>query len=161
AQRSGAGGAAQQFPVAWFYIGLAALSLPIGVVTILGAMKMKRRESLPFACMAAVVTLTPRLPLTWFCGVVAGIWRLGVLATPQVRARFLGSKEERSAEDQVRLPAIGLMVAGGLHVCGLLVLCGIAQVGAPELLLCLVAIPIGVIMILGGAKLMRLQSEAW
>lgn len=73
-------------------IGVAAgiVALVLGVVILLGALKMKRLESYPFAMTAAIVAM---VPCFWPCcllGLPFGIWALVVLSDSSVKAAFRG-----------------------------------------------------------------------
>ena len=60
---------------------------PLGIVTIIGAIKMKRLENRWLAITAAVLALVPLtvcLPL----GIGAGAWSLVLLFLPRTRAAF-------------------------------------------------------------------------
>jgi hypothetical protein len=62
-------------------------SLVIGIVMIIGALKMMRLESQRWAVTASILALLPCSPVSML-GLVAGIWSLIVLNRPGVAAAF-------------------------------------------------------------------------
>jgi hypothetical protein len=62
-------------------------SFVMGVVMIIGALKMMRLESHRWAMTASILALLPCIPAS-LIGLVAGIWSLIVLNRPGVAAAF-------------------------------------------------------------------------
>ncbi len=67
-------------------IGLALLLM--NVVTVVGALKMRRLESYSMARVAAILAVIPCTSACYLLGVPFGIWALMVLARPEVRSAF-------------------------------------------------------------------------
>ena len=67
------------------FIGIA-----IGVVILMGALKMKRLESHGFAMAASILALVPCISPCCIVGLPIGIWSLVVLAKPEVKGAFHG-----------------------------------------------------------------------
>ncbi len=68
-------------------IGLAA-GIPLGIVIIIGAVRMKNLQSYGFAMTAAILAMIPCLTPCCALGLPFGIWALVVLSDPQVKAAF-------------------------------------------------------------------------
>jgi len=64
------------------------VGLVIGIVVIVGALKMKRLESYGFAMAAAILAMVPCLSPCCYLGLPFGIWAIVVLSDGQVRAAF-------------------------------------------------------------------------
>ena len=58
------------------------------VVTLIGALRMRRLESRRLATAAAVLAVLPCTSACYVLGVPLGIWALVVLARPEVRSAF-------------------------------------------------------------------------
>jgi phage FluMu protein Com len=73
-------------------IGLisGAVGIIIGLVIIVGAMKMKNLESYSFAMAAAIIAMIPCISPCCVLGLPFGIWALVVLNDPTVKAAFRG-----------------------------------------------------------------------
>ena len=67
---------------------LNLVGVAIGVVILLGAMKMKRLESHGFAMAASILALVPCVSPCCFVGLPIGIWSIVVLSKPEVKAAF-------------------------------------------------------------------------
>ncbi len=79
-----------QSPANWLFISaiLALLSANLlGIITIFGAVKMKRLESRGLAIAGAIVAIIP-LSVCFPIGIIAGVWSLWVLTRPEVAAAF-------------------------------------------------------------------------
>ncbi|MCZ6508453.1 MAG: serine/threonine-protein kinase [Acidobacteria bacterium] len=77
-------------PAKWLFISaiLALISTNLfGIITLIGAMKMKRLESRWFAIAGAVLALVP-YSVCFPIGIIAGGWALWVLTRPEVAAAF-------------------------------------------------------------------------
>ena len=142
------------------------------VITFLGGWSMVRLRSYRLAAAGAVLGMFP-CGLGIVVGLPMGIWALVVLAQPEVKAAFRAKR--KAAADQVRGPATGLLVAGALAVLAALTLVPASWFVVPKVwhvresfyvpfvfggmaymaLACL----LGVLMILGGLSLKRLQSR--
>jgi hypothetical protein len=64
------------------------ISIAIGVVILLGALKMKKLQSYGFAMAAAILAMIPCISPCCLIGLPFGIWALVVLMDPQVKAAF-------------------------------------------------------------------------
>jgi len=88
----GMGGAGrQQMPALFsggFGVGMASLNLVVGIVVVLGAVKMKNLESYGFAMAAAVMAMVPCISPCCLLGLPFGIWALVVLSDAGVKAAF-------------------------------------------------------------------------
>ncbi len=69
-------------------IGTGAFALVMGVLVLIGAMKMKRLESYSLAMTSAIVALIPCISPCCILGLPFGIWALVVLNDPFVKASF-------------------------------------------------------------------------
>ena len=74
-------------------------SFVIGVVMIIGALKMMRLESYRWAMTASILALLPCSPVS-LLGLAAGIWSLVVLNRPRVIAAF--EMQSAAGPDSVR-----------------------------------------------------------
>jgi len=87
----GAQGPQEPFPMVFsggINVVLGALQTIIGILVIVGALKMKRLESYGFAMAAAVLSMIPYLSPCCCLGLPFGIWAIVVLSDGQVRAAF-------------------------------------------------------------------------
>ncbi len=64
------------------------IALILGIVVLIGAMKMKKLESYSFAMAAAIIAMIPCLSPCCLLGVPFGIWALVVLSDSSVKAAF-------------------------------------------------------------------------
>ena len=71
-----------------FNIAIAIIGLPVGVLMLIGAMKMKKLESYGLAMAGAIVGMLPYLSPCCILGLPFGIWALVVLADGSVKAAF-------------------------------------------------------------------------
>ncbi len=89
----GGRGAMQPFPIA-MPVGIMgvqyAVSFILGIVVILGAIKMKNLQSYGFAMAASIIAMIPCISPCCFLGLPFGIWALVVLCDDQVKAAFRG-----------------------------------------------------------------------
>ncbi len=90
----GAGrGAMQPFPMA-VPMGVMAVQYAVpfimGIVVILGAIKMKNLQSYGFAMAAAIIAMIPCVGPCCLLGLPFGVWALVVLCDDQVKAAFRG-----------------------------------------------------------------------
>lgn len=71
-------------------IGIMAgmLGMGIGVVILLGALKMKKLESYGFSMAAAILAMVPCLSPCCLIGLPIGIWAIVVLNKPEVKSAF-------------------------------------------------------------------------
>ena len=67
---------------------LALVMLALGVVIILGGLKMKQLQSYGLAMTAAIVAMIPCLSPCCIIGLPIGIWALVVLNNPEVKSAF-------------------------------------------------------------------------
>lgn len=72
----------------WVGAGIGMLHVVLGVLVILGAMKMRRVESYGFAMASAILALIPCTSPCCLLGIPFGIWALVVLSDPHVRMAF-------------------------------------------------------------------------
>jgi hypothetical protein len=77
------------------------LSFGIGIVMIIGAVKMMRLESHRWATTASVLALLPCSPVS-LLGLAAGIWSLVVLNRPGIVAAFEAQQTARGNARQAR-----------------------------------------------------------
>jgi len=88
----GFGGTGSESALAFFTgtmgIILNLVGVGIGVVILLGALKMKKLESHGFAMAASILALVPCVSPCCLVGLPIGIWSLVVLAKPEVKAAF-------------------------------------------------------------------------
>lgn len=66
---------------------LLVLSLPLGILLILGGWRMMQGKSYGLAVTASVLALLPCQPF-FFLGLIFGVWSLVVLGRPRVKASF-------------------------------------------------------------------------
>lgn len=66
----------------------AIIGIVIGVVIILGAMKMKRLESYGFAMASAILAMIPCVSPCCLLGLPIGIWAAVVINKPEVKSSF-------------------------------------------------------------------------
>ena len=149
-----------------------ALSVPVSILIILGAVRMMNLQSYRFALAAAILAL---LPLTFMVvvGVPFGIWALVVLARQRVKAAF--PERPPAADDAslrpVRGPGIGLVVTGIANWIGIPIAISILLYfaagpqpgGDPFILLmmvALIALLASSLMIAAGLLMMR-QRAFW
>jgi len=147
-----------------------ALSVPVSILIILGAVRMMNLQSYRFALAAAILAL---LPLTFMVvvGVPFGIWALVVLARQRVKAAF--PERPPAADDAslrpVRGPGIGLVVTGIANWIGIPIAISILLYfaagpeagGDPFILLMMVALTAllaSSLMIAAGLLMMRQQA---
>lgn len=71
-----------------FGIVLNIVGVAIGVVILLGALKMKRLESYNFAMASSILALAPCISPCCIVGLPIGIWALVVLVKPEVKGAF-------------------------------------------------------------------------
>jgi hypothetical protein len=64
------------------------IGIVVGVIIILGAMKMKKLESYGFAMTASVIAMIPCVSPCCILGLPFGIWALVVLNKPEVKSSF-------------------------------------------------------------------------
>jgi phage FluMu protein Com len=69
-------------------LGVAFIGLPVGVVMLIGAMKMKKLESYGLAMAGAILGMIPYLSPCCLLGLPFGIWALVVLSDGSVKAAF-------------------------------------------------------------------------
>lgn len=69
-------------------IAFAVIAIIVGVVVILGAIKMKNLESYTFSLTACILSLIPCVSPCCPLGLIFGIWGIVVLNDPQVKAAF-------------------------------------------------------------------------
>ncbi|MGE5194681.1 MAG: hypothetical protein ACM3U2_19495 [Deltaproteobacteria bacterium] len=72
-------------------------SFVIGIVMIIGALKMMRLESHRWAMTASILALLPCSPVS-LLGLAAGIWSLIVLSRPGVAAAFEAQEAARRGD---------------------------------------------------------------
>lgn len=66
------------------------IGIAIGVVIILGALKMKALENYGFAMAATVLAMIPCISPCCFIGLPVGVWALIILLKPEVKSAFRG-----------------------------------------------------------------------
>ncbi len=71
-----------------FWIILGVVGLLLGIVLLIGAMKMKRLESHTFAVIASIVAIIPCVSPCCLLGLPFGIWAIVVLSDHSVKAAF-------------------------------------------------------------------------
>lgn len=64
------------------------IGIVVGIVILLGALKMKKLESYSFAMTAAIIAMIPCISPCCFVGLPIGIWALVVLNKPEVKSQF-------------------------------------------------------------------------
>jgi hypothetical protein len=68
------------------------IGMIVGVVILLGAMKMKKLQSYGFAMAASIVAMVPCVSPCCLLGLPAGIWAIVILTKPEVKAAFQNSQ---------------------------------------------------------------------
>jgi hypothetical protein len=71
-----------------FGVFFSLIGLVVGVVILLGALKMKKLESYSFAMAAAIIAMVPCISPCCLVGLPIGIWALVVLNKPEVKSQF-------------------------------------------------------------------------
>lgn len=71
-----------------FAIVSSIVGFVIGIVVIMGALKMKNLESYGFAMTASIIAMVPCISPCCLLGLPFGIWALVVLSDGQVKAAF-------------------------------------------------------------------------
>jgi hypothetical protein len=71
-----------------FGLVLSVVGIGIGVVILLGALKMKRLENYGFAMASSILALAPCISPCCIVGLPIGIWSLVVLTKPEVKGAF-------------------------------------------------------------------------
>lgn len=66
------------------------IGIAIGVVIIMGALKMRALENYNFAMAATVLAMVPCISPCCFIGLPVGIWALIILMKPEVKSAFRG-----------------------------------------------------------------------
>jgi len=66
----------------------SVIGILIGVVVLLGAIKMKNLQAYGFAMTSAILALVPCVSPCCLLGLPVGIWALVVLSKPEVKAAF-------------------------------------------------------------------------
>jgi GYF domain 2 len=69
-------------------VAISLLDILLGVLILVGALKMKKLESYGLAMTASIVAMIPCLSPCCFIGLPIGIWALVVLAKPEVKSAF-------------------------------------------------------------------------
>lgn len=82
----------QEAHASWMKIAMPALlsgmmTIPISLLLVIGAVKMRKLESYGLAMSAAILACIPCSPM-WLLGFPMGIWALSVLLRPEVKAAF-------------------------------------------------------------------------
>ena len=67
---------------------MGIVNLALGVVVIVGAVKMKNLESYGFAMASAIIAMVPCISPCCLLGLPFGIWALVVLSDAGVKAAF-------------------------------------------------------------------------
>ncbi len=67
---------------------ITAISVPVGILMLIAAMKMKKLESYGLAMTGAIVGMIPYLSPCCLLGLPFGIWALVVLSDGSVKAAF-------------------------------------------------------------------------
>jgi len=75
-------------------LGVLVLGLVVGVLIIVGSIKMMDRRSSALVRTSAALAMIPLLPnpVTWLLGLPMGIWALVVLRREDVKAAFRAAK---------------------------------------------------------------------
>ena len=66
----------------------AIIGIVMGVIILMGALKMKKLESYSFSMVAAVIAMVPCISPCCLVGLPIGIWALVVLNKPEVKSAF-------------------------------------------------------------------------
>jgi hypothetical protein len=69
-------------------VASGVIGILIGIIVLIGALKMKNLESYGFAVASAIIAMVPCFSPCCFLGLPFGIWALVVLSDPQVKAAF-------------------------------------------------------------------------
>jgi predicted PurR-regulated permease PerM len=64
------------------------IAIAVGVVVLLGALKMKKLESREWAMTASILAMIPCISPCCIVGLPIGIWALVVLSKPEVKSAF-------------------------------------------------------------------------
>ena len=83
----GAGGAQMMMSGGLGVVG-GLVGIGIGIVILVGALKMKKLESYGFSMAAAILAIVPCLSPCCLIGLPIGIWALVVLNKPEVKSAF-------------------------------------------------------------------------
>jgi hypothetical protein len=75
-------------PSLYVNLGVGIISLPVGVVMLIGALKMKKLESYGLAMAGAILGMLPYASPCCILGLPFGIWALVVLSDNSVKAAF-------------------------------------------------------------------------
>jgi hypothetical protein len=87
-------------PSVWFMvvaIPFLLLQLPVAVIILMGAIKMRRLEMYGLAVTASIVAMLPCHP-GFLVGLPIGLWSLMVLLRPETKAAFDQHRAERLAD---------------------------------------------------------------
>ncbi len=76
------------FPVGGVAIGAGVVQIVLGIVVLLGAVRMKRLESYGLAMASAIIAMIPCVSPCCVLGLPFGIWALVVLSDIHVRSAF-------------------------------------------------------------------------
>jgi len=86
-----AGGGPEMMPImlpVGFNVVMNAIAIVIGVVVIIGALKMKNLENYGFAMAASIIAMVPCISPCCVLGLPFGIWSVVVLSDVHVKAAF-------------------------------------------------------------------------
>ena len=67
---------------------MGIVGIIVGIVVLVGAMKMRKLQSYNFAMTAAIISMIPCVSPCCLLGLPFGIWALIVLLKPEVKAAF-------------------------------------------------------------------------
>jgi hypothetical protein len=87
----GAAGAKEHFPILFISpiaIGAGVMGIIMGIVVLVGAIKMKTLENYGFAMTASILAMIPCVSPCCLLGLPFGIWAIVVLSDPVVKASF-------------------------------------------------------------------------
>ncbi len=159
-------------------VAVALLGAALSAVVILAGLKLSRRESRGL-CLTGSVTAMLVSPGN-VLGLPIGLWALYILTRPEVQRAFHENERTpvRTPQERVRWPAIGLIVYGGLtlllegmYVLGTLVQweeegleavrASLQELGPLLLAGMVVGVPVAILAIIAGRRLLRLQSQRW
>jgi hypothetical protein len=152
-------------------------SLIGGGLVIAGAWMMKRLQAYEFAVITSGLALLPITTFGWPIGLIAGVWALWILFKQEVRAEFAGelrrslrarAAEQLDGKERVRGPALGLLLAGILHIgqpipIGIVIFAVQREARAlnPLLPFSALSILLGSMILIGAVNLLRLHSRSW
>jgi hypothetical protein len=90
---AGAGGGGEQEQMMQMFSGgigivMGLVAIVIGIVVLLGALKMKKLESYGLAMAATILAMVPCISPCCLIGLPIGIWSLVVLLKPEVKSAF-------------------------------------------------------------------------